>query len=94
MVAERGSGHLRADGYRTVSHEGQSVFEHRLVMERSLDRSLRTGESVHHRNGIRSDNRIDNLELWVTPPREGQRVNDLVRWVVENYPDQVKEMLA
>lgn len=39
------------------------VFEHRLVMARKLDRALRDDEEVHHRNGNRSDNWDENLEL-------------------------------
>ena len=45
------------------SGKGQYVFEHILVMERILGRYLLPTESVHHRNGVRDDNRPENLEL-------------------------------
>jgi hypothetical protein len=59
------------------------VPEHRLVMETILGRTLYPEETVHHINGIRSDNRQGNLELWTSRQPRGQRVCDLVSWAKE-----------
>lgn len=62
--------------------------QHRYVMEQYLGRDLLPHEEVHHLNGQRDDNRLENLELWSTSQPKGQRVEDKIEWargLLEQY---------
>jgi hypothetical protein len=92
--AESGRGSTDTKGYRYITVNGRKMAEHRYVMEQMLGRPLLPFETPHHRNGRRGDNRPENLELWVKPQPAGQRVEDLVAFVVKYYPDEVRKALA
>jgi len=97
---------LNNTGYVTVTLEpneyalrgtrdGTNMLEHRLVMAKCLERPLLKSETVHHKNGDKTDNRLVkghefkcpgdccNLELWSTEQPPGQRVTDKIRYAKE-----------
>ncbi len=82
------------DHPKVAGRVSKYMMEHILVMEAHLGRFLYPNETVHHKNGIRNDNRLDNLELWVKPQPSGIRAEDAVEWAVtllSRYaPDKLK----
>lgn len=100
----KGGGWVDKRGYRWVYviENGKSVAkrEHRLVMEMSIGRKLLAEELVHHKNGVKSDNRIENLEIenWADHTQQhhaGSQRDDLFKKTVQvmaNYREQQKRL--
>jgi HNH endonuclease len=94
-----GTGHM-SHGYqqinipkelRHLSNGLTKIAEHRFVMGQHLGRSLTSDEHVHHINGVKTDNRLENLELWSTYHPSGQRITDLLEFcmvILERYGEE------
>jgi hypothetical protein len=93
-------GRLVVNGYveiyapnHPMANRAGKVKEHRLVMEQMIGRPLLKTESVHHKNGIRHDNRPENLELWARVQPSGQRVSDMIEYIVANHRESLLRRL-
>lgn len=102
-IARAGEGTITSQGYRRLPGKGHPnsqkasgcILEHVLVMSNYLGRPLRKGETVHHKNGNRLDNRIENLELFSSNHGPGQRVKDLYKWCmdfIQNYEKEIDKL--
>lgn len=99
MRAQKGCGTIDKNGYKIIkchkhpnSRKKGDMFEHTFIMSEYLKRPLIKGERIHHKNGIRTDNRIENLELWNITQPSGQRVKDRLTYYkefIEQYGGKV-----
>lgn len=96
----KGKKHVTKKGYVVIyqknhpnAQKNGSLFEHVIIMSKFLGRPLRKGENVHHKNGIRDDNRLENLELWCKPQPKGTRILDQYEYCqqfVKIYQQDIK----
>lgn len=89
-VRSEGSVFKDRNGYVVMKNDGKWRPQHRVVMEEMIGRPLHNWETVHHKNGVRDDNRPENLELWLRSHPAGQRIDDLIAWLVEFYPEAIE----
>ncbi len=81
------AGYVRVYDPQHPNSDGTYVTEHVKVMSEMLGRPLKDGETVHHKNGVRGDNRRENLELRRHYHPPGQAAEDIVTYAIELLND-------
>jgi hypothetical protein len=87
----KGGKSINKRGYMEIRFgENRGKLEHRYVYEQHYGIKLLPHQNIHHINGIKTDNRIENLELWDCSQPKGQRVEDKIDYyfkLVDEYKD-------
>ena len=90
--------------YYSMADKKHCILEHRLVMAESLNRCLLRQEHVHHRNGVKTDNRLENLEL-ISPANHNllqhicancqlRKEIRMLKWQVKEQFEQIKNLTS
>lgn len=73
-------GHITKAGYKRISFGGKQSLEHRIIIEKLLGRKLTKNEHVHHLNGNKLDNRLENLSVLTPEPHGAYHAKQYNDW--------------
>lgn len=85
-------GYIRKDGYKFISIEGKQVYEHRYLMEKHLGRKLTFDETIHHKDGNKLNNKLNNLEL--LSRSEHTKQNHCKYWLGKHHSTDTKNKIS
>ncbi len=82
----------KEDSFFRKMTTGNAILEHRLVMAKHLSRCLFPWEIVHHKNGVKTDNRLENLML--LPSRQWHMVDVHIKTHIANLERRIVKLEA